>query len=172
MGIILSISLMSLFVVQMCSAEIVEIPKPTSAQLAWQEAEIGALVCYELHTFGKGRYNQGKARVSKQKDVNQFNPKNLDTDQWIKSLKDAEQKLSARVNSARNKALQDFALSDLVSTNYARQQKMFRLFESRMKEMNSKAPDQLVPLFREWIELLFKYEELQKLEKLQRGVKR
>ena len=48
---ILYISLMSLFAVRMCSAETVEIPKPTSAQLAWQEAEIGALVCYELHTY-------------------------------------------------------------------------------------------------------------------------
>jgi len=41
--------------------------------------------------------------------------------------------------------------------------------ENRMKEMSQKAPEQLVPLFREWIELLFKYEELQKLKKLKRG---
>jgi len=31
-----------------------------------------------------------------------------------------------------------------------------------------KAPEHLVPLFREWIELLFKFEELQKLKKLKR----
>lgn len=37
----------------------------------------------------------------------------------------------------------------------------------RMK-MSRKAPEQLVPLFREWIDLLFKFEELQKLKKLKR----
>lgn len=64
-------------------------PKPAPPQLAWQEAEIGALVCYELHTFNKGRYKQELARKEPIADVNQFNPPNLDTDQWIKSLKDA-----------------------------------------------------------------------------------
>ena len=32
-----------------------------------------------------------------------------------------------------------------------------------------KTPEQLVPLFCEWIELLFKFEKLQKLKKLKRG---
>ncbi len=41
--------------------------------------------------------------------------------------------------------------------------------ENRMKERSRKAPEQLVPLFREWIELLFRYEELQKLKKLKWG---
>jgi hypothetical protein len=35
--------------------------------------------------------------------------------------------------------------------------------------MLRETPEQLVPLFREWIELLFKFEELQKLKKLKRG---
>ena len=46
--------------------------------------------------------------------------------------------------------------------------------ESKM-EMNLvqlKAPEQLVPLFREWIEMLFKFEELQKLKKLRKGLNR
>ena len=38
--------------------------------------------------------------------------------------------------------------------------------ENKLKEMGRNAPEQLVPLFREWIELLFKYEELKKLKKL------
>jgi hypothetical protein len=42
--------------------------------------------------------------------------------------------------------------------------------ENRM-QMSRKAPEQLVPLFREWIELLFKFEELQKLKKLKKGAK-
>jgi len=71
------------------SAEDGNLPKPTSQQLAWQEAEIGVLVCYELHTFNEGRYHQGRARIDRIAAVEQFNPPNLDTDQWIKSLKAA-----------------------------------------------------------------------------------
>jgi hypothetical protein len=41
--------------------------------------------------------------------------------------------------------------------------------ENRFKEMSRKTPEQLVPLFREWIELLFKSEALQKLKKLKKG---
>jgi hypothetical protein len=37
--------------------------------------------------------------------------------------------------------------------------------ENQVK-MSRKGPAQLVPLFREWIDLLFKLEELQKLKKL------
>jgi len=40
--------------------------------------------------------------------------------------------------------------------------------ETQMK-MSRKAPEQLVPLFREWIDLLFKLEELRQLNKLKRG---
>ena len=36
-------------------------------------------------------------------------------------------------------------------------------------QMSRKAPAQLVPLFREWIDLLFKCEELRQLKKLKRG---
>ena len=46
--------------------------------------------------------------------------------------------------------------------------------ESKMK-MNAvhlNAPEQLEPLFREWIELLFKFEELQKLKKLKKDLNR
>ena len=46
--------------------------------------------------------------------------------------------------------------------------------ESKMK-MNAvhlKASEQLVPLFRVWIEMLFKFEELQKLKKLKRDLNR
>ena len=40
--------------------------------------------------------------------------------------------------------------------------------ENRMKALRRNNPEQLVPLFREWIDLLFKYEALQKLEKLKK----
>jgi len=32
-----------------------DIPQPCPCQLAWQEAEFGVLVCYELHTFNAWR---------------------------------------------------------------------------------------------------------------------
>jgi hypothetical protein len=41
--------------------------------------------------------------------------------------------------------------------------------ENKMKERPRKNPDQLIPLFHEWFELLFKVEVLQKLKKWKRG---
>jgi alpha-L-fucosidase len=67
----------------------VDMPLPRPCQLAWQQAEFGVLVCYELHAFGPGRYRQGRARVTPITDVNQFNPTRLDTDQWIRAVRDA-----------------------------------------------------------------------------------
>jgi len=40
--------------------------------------------------------------------------------------------------------------------------------ENKMGDSKPKNPEQLVPLFQEWIELLFKNEKLQKLKKLKR----
>ena len=64
-------------------------PHPTPAQLAWQDAELGVLVSYELHTFGDGRYDQPKARVEPVDDVDRFAPTELDTDQWVRAAKAA-----------------------------------------------------------------------------------
>lgn len=72
-----------------CNMQEASNPKPSMAQLVWQEAELGVLVCYELHTFSEGRYNQGKARISPIKNIDQFNPQHLDTDQWVQSVKAA-----------------------------------------------------------------------------------
>jgi len=52
------------------------IPKPTPPQLAWQQAELGVLISYDLHVFDDKHYNQ-----------NIFNPTELDTDQWLKVAK-------------------------------------------------------------------------------------
>jgi hypothetical protein len=41
--------------------------------------------------------------------------------------------------------------------------------ENRLNETRRNAPEHLVPLFREWIELLFKYEALQRLKNLRKG---
>ena len=79
-------TIVSLFIL---NAALAKIPTPKPCQLAWQDAELGILICYELHTFNEGRYNQGKARVTPIEDINQFNPKELDTDQWIRTVKTA-----------------------------------------------------------------------------------
>ena len=59
-----------------------ELPKPTPTQLAWQDAELGLLYCYELHVFNPARYGQSVARKTKL-DLDLFNPARLDTDQWM-----------------------------------------------------------------------------------------
>lgn len=74
---------------QALSDSIDDLPRPTAAQLAWQEAELGVLISYELHTFGEGRYNQPKARITPIEDVDRFNPVNLDSDQWVRAAKAA-----------------------------------------------------------------------------------
>jgi alpha-L-fucosidase len=64
------------------------LPTPSPVQLAWQQAELGVLICYELHTFNEGRYVQSKARVQPIEAINQFNPTHLNTDQWIGTAKE------------------------------------------------------------------------------------
>jgi len=64
-------------------------PIPTPRQLAWQQAEMGAVFHYDLHVFDGKKYGQGGNRISPFKDYQSFNPEKLDTDQWIKATKDA-----------------------------------------------------------------------------------
>ncbi len=64
------------------------IPVPNSRQLAWQEAELGVLISYDLHVFDGKKYSQRNNRITPVPDYNIFNPEKLDTDQWIKAVKD------------------------------------------------------------------------------------
>jgi alpha-L-fucosidase len=64
-----------------------EIPIPTQAQLNWQNAELAVLISYDLHVFDGKQYNQDQNRITPILDYNIFNPENLDTDQWIRSIK-------------------------------------------------------------------------------------
>ncbi|WP_162342734.1 alpha-L-fucosidase [Cyclobacterium salsum] len=66
-----------------------QVPIPTPAQLQWQQAELAALVCWDMHVFDGEFYVQPKARITPVEDYNAFNPLKYDMDQWIKSLKDA-----------------------------------------------------------------------------------
>ncbi|WP_206610105.1 alpha-L-fucosidase [Maribellus luteus] len=71
-----------------------EIPVPTQAQLNWQNAELVAVFHYDLHVFDGKKYNQRENRITPVPDYNIFNPKKLDTDQWIKAAKDAGCKIA------------------------------------------------------------------------------
>jgi alpha-L-fucosidase len=64
-------------------------PKPNARQLAWQEAELGAIFHYDLHVFDGKQYRQGDNRIQPVTDYQQFYPDKLDTDQWIKAIKEA-----------------------------------------------------------------------------------
>ena len=66
-----------------------EIPILTQAQLDWQNAELVAVFHYDLHVFDGKIYNQRENRITPINDYNIFNPIKLDTDQWIKAVKDA-----------------------------------------------------------------------------------
>lgn len=63
------------------------IPKPTPPQLAWQQAELGVLISYDLHVFDGQPYHQNENRLHAIPDANIFNPTELDTDQWLKVAK-------------------------------------------------------------------------------------
>ncbi len=71
-----------------------EVPIPTQAQLDWQNAELAALLSYDLHVFDGENYNQKENRITPIHDYNIFDPKSYDTDQWVKSLKDAGFKMA------------------------------------------------------------------------------
>ena len=71
-----------------------QVPLPKKSQLTWQDAELAALVCIDLHSFDGKFYVQRKARITPVEDYNIFNPQNYDTDQWIRSLKDAGFKIA------------------------------------------------------------------------------
>jgi len=62
---------------------------PNARQLAWQEAELGVVYHYDLHVFDGVKYGQGGNRITPMPDYNIFDPKRLDTDQWIRAARDA-----------------------------------------------------------------------------------
>ena len=71
-----------------------QVPLPKAPQLNWQNAELAALVCWDLHAFDGNFYVQSKTRITPVEDYNIFNPQNYDIDQWVKSLKDAGFKIA------------------------------------------------------------------------------
>ncbi len=64
-------------------------PLPNKRQLAWQQAELGAVFHYDLHVFDGVKYGQGNNRIDPVYNYQVFDPQSLNTDQWIKAIKDA-----------------------------------------------------------------------------------
>ena len=60
---------------------------PSVAQMRWADSEIGALICFDILVFESG-YDFRKD-WNYYPDPAIFNPKELDTDQWIKAVKAA-----------------------------------------------------------------------------------
>ena len=80
------------FAVQVNAQKQVNISIPNPKQLAWQQAEMGAVFHYDLHVFDEKKYEQNGLvgnRTNPVPDYQIFNPKKLNTDQWIKAAKDA-----------------------------------------------------------------------------------
>ncbi|QOD62460.1 alpha-L-fucosidase [Polaribacter haliotis] len=69
-------------------------PVPNKRQVAWQEAELGVVFHYDLHVFDGIKYGQGGNRIDPIPNYQIFNPQELDTDQWVKSAKDAGAKFA------------------------------------------------------------------------------
>ncbi len=70
------------------------IPKPSPAQLRWQQSELVAIFHYDLHVSDGKKYKQAHNRINPVEDYNIFNPERLDTDQWIRSVKDMGAKMA------------------------------------------------------------------------------
>lgn len=69
-------------------------PLPNSSQIAWQHAELGVLISYDLPVFQGKPYNQTENRIVPIPNTNIFHPNELNTDQWIKATKSAGAKFA------------------------------------------------------------------------------
>jgi alpha-L-fucosidase len=81
-----------LILITLCStsfgfAQEINQPKPSAPQLAWQRAEVGVLISYDLPVFQGTPYNQAQNRITPFHNANIFNPTQLNTDQWIQAAK-------------------------------------------------------------------------------------
>lgn len=56
---------------------------PTERQLKWQKLELTAFFHFGINTFTNREWGNGK------EDIQQFNPKNLDANQWVTAVKKA-----------------------------------------------------------------------------------
>ncbi|GIN72498.1 hypothetical protein J14TS2_29730 [Bacillus sp. J14TS2] len=69
--------------------------KPTKEQLQWADAEMGVLIHYDIQVFEPSYQWRGKWGY--QPDSTIFNPSHLNTDQWIRTAKEAGAKYAILV---------------------------------------------------------------------------
>ena len=74
-------------VLSMAGAQPVQQVLPSKAQLDWADAEVGVLIHFDMPVF-EPEYDFRKD-WSYHPDLSIFNPKQLDTDQWIRTSKAA-----------------------------------------------------------------------------------
>lgn len=68
------------------SKELRQYPVPTEAQMSWQRLEMYAFIHFGLNTFNDLEWGYGNTPAEV------FNPKNVDCDKWVKTLKSAGMK--------------------------------------------------------------------------------
>ncbi|NQV36069.1 MAG: alpha-L-fucosidase [Phycisphaeraceae bacterium] len=61
------------------------LPTPTKEQVEWADCEIGAIIHFDINVY-EPKY-QWRGQWDYNPDPKIFNPKKLDTDQWVKSVK-------------------------------------------------------------------------------------
>jgi len=61
-----------------------ELAKPLPRQIKWQDAEIGVIYHFDLTVYAEGGW---QGHVREPLDPNLYNPKKLDTDQWLEAAK-------------------------------------------------------------------------------------
>jgi alpha-L-fucosidase len=64
------------------------IPTPTNGQLTWQNCEVGIIYHFDI-SVAVGRHAAGNNSYKETFDPQKYNPKKLDTDQWIEAAKAA-----------------------------------------------------------------------------------
>jgi alpha-L-fucosidase len=83
--------------------------KPTPAQFAWQDLEIGVIIHFSTNTFLNREWGDGTAPAST------FNPANVDTDQWMQAAKSGGAKYAVLVAKHHD----GFALFPSAHTDYS-----------------------------------------------------
>ena len=65
-----------------------DLPRPTQAQIDWQDCEVGLIYHFDI-SVAVGRHESGNNAYREVFDPKKYNPEKLDTDQWIEAAKAA-----------------------------------------------------------------------------------
>ena len=76
------LSLAGMLFLQSCSTPYTGV-KPTPQQVAWAEAEIGVIITYDINIYAPDTYKESNPATLP--DLKVFNPRKLNTDQWLEA---------------------------------------------------------------------------------------